>query len=85
MLMVSGVGPSKVLSNLSILVLSDLPGVGQKMWVCDGQGERLHGCSGFQSEGVTMSSRGLSCASAGAPIVDDLYPAYIAYRRPSMT
>ncbi len=34
LLMVSGIGPSKVLSNLSIPVLSDLPGVGQNMWVC---------------------------------------------------
>lgn len=32
LLMLSGVGPSKVLNNLSIPVLSDLPGVGQNLW-----------------------------------------------------
>lgn len=32
LLMVSGIGPSQTLSNLSIPVLVDLPGVGQNLW-----------------------------------------------------
>ena len=33
MLMVSGVGPAATLQKLNIPVISDLPGVGQNMWV----------------------------------------------------
>lgn len=32
LLMVSGVGPKEILSNLNIPVISELPGVGQNMW-----------------------------------------------------
>ena len=33
MLMVSGVGPKEPLTRLGIDVVSDLPGVGQNLWV----------------------------------------------------
>ena len=35
MLMVSGIGPKETLDSLSIPILSELPGVGQNMWVSD--------------------------------------------------
>lgn len=34
LLMVSGIGPAATLQGLGIPVISDLPGVGQNMWVC---------------------------------------------------
>lgn len=34
LLMVSGIGPQETLQDLGIPVLSNLPGVGQNMWVC---------------------------------------------------